>query len=539
MLLVINNKIDVDECELNFEVTTRAFQEHMGRDLAQLDAYFSCIVVCQLPNTKTTAVAEDGNMLLGSELFGEQVGKIRTLISSLLSSRLVEREHRLATAGGPGRRIITSRQGLWYAMLPRIVAKLNTGEAVHVTRLIDEAWAATVAAATGRDAPMDVFQAFLTHMRPAPTLSATAPRLHEDALARFAGFAAAAMDVAAHLVAARLRAVDPALRFEDKMEAGARGQLEGVAALLADIAPCRAVYGDGHRGAAIELGTPTERAGEPLLCMQERRVHTKSHRGARTVRGGGPTLWQRMLAVLPYNPVWAGEYCAAHTPAVDVPALVADVLAAVAEPPAAFLHRLADLADAHSSASVAITFAPLDATAAAAVPPHTLAPAAAAAAGGLRVRLRAAPLDAALMPYCVGCCRKRAAPGAGGGSAGEAAPVDGSGGGTGVEGDDSYMAWTAAFLSDFLSRAGAEAMHAMGVTGSAAPRSGGGGGGVTFADAGATAAARGAGGGGRRGGLRPAATTGGVAVAVQSVVFGLCGPCLRVVVESGGAGAPL
>ena len=211
----------------------------------------------------------------------------------------------------------------------------------------------------------------------------------------------------------------------------------------------------------------------------------------------------------------------------------------VAEPPAAFLHRLADLADAHSSASVAITFAPLDATAAAAVPPHTLAPAAAAAAGGLRVRLRAAPLDAALMPYCVGCCRKRAAPGAGGGSAGEAAPVDGSGGGTGVEGDDSYMAWTAAFLSDFLSRAGAEAMHAMGVTGSAAPRSGGGGGGVTFADAGATAAARGAGGGGRRGGLRPAATTGGVAVAVQSVVFGLCGPCLRVVVESGGAGAPL
>ena len=74
------------------------------------------------------------------------------------------------------------------------------------------------------------------------------------------------------------------------------------------LAPCAAVYGAGHTGRAIELGTPVVVEGlsgpaaaaalsEPILCLQERRHHHRSHRGARCVRGGGPSIWARLLAV--------------------------------------------------------------------------------------------------------------------------------------------------------------------------------------------------------------------------------------------------
>jgi len=362
----------------------------MGKDLAALDAYFSCIVVAQLPNIKTIGVAPEGRMLIGSELFAEQVSKLRTLLASLLNSRLVERDARAAGAGGPGRRIITSRQGLWYAMLPRIVERLNSGEAVHVSRLVDEAWTACLTSALGSQAPMDVYKALVTALRPGSQLSAAAPRLAEDVLMRFDAFSRLACDVAVRIVVGRLRALDASLLFDDKVEIAARPQLETVLRLLDDIAPCRAVYGEGGR--AAECGRPLERPDEPVLCLQECRVHAKGHRGSRRVKGGGSTLWQRLLAVVPYNPTWPGAFVPPHVTRPDVRTMLSDVVEGVHAPRDVYLTSLADLQHAYTSASCAVEYVVMDGAAPVA-PPACL------------LRLRPRRTGEWVLPYCVACAR--------------------------------------------------------------------------------------------------------------------------------------
>lgn len=79
-----------------------------------------------------------------------------------------------------------------------MVSKLNAAEPVHVSRLLDEAWAESIVRVVGSEAPLDCFKAFLTYLRPPPSLSAGAvgQRMHEDYLARFERFYALACDVA-------------------------------------------------------------------------------------------------------------------------------------------------------------------------------------------------------------------------------------------------------------------------------------------------------------------------------------------------------
>lgn len=38
-------------------------------------------------------------------------------------------------------RLITQHQGLWFALLPRVVRELNAGRGVNVSQLIDRTWA--------------------------------------------------------------------------------------------------------------------------------------------------------------------------------------------------------------------------------------------------------------------------------------------------------------------------------------------------------------------------------------------------------------
>lgn len=518
----------------------RSFQDLMGRDLAQLDSYFSCIVVCQLPNIKTTAVTEEGRMLIGSELFVEQVTKIRTLIASLLNSRIVDRENRLCNLGGPGRRIITSRQGLWYTMLPRIVQKLNSEEPVHVSRLIDEAWASTIAQHVGHDAPMDIFKAFITFARPPSSISSAAPRLYEDVLMRFAAFHALMCDLSVVLVAGRMRHLDASLLFDDRVEMAARPQLEMLLTMLGDITPCRAVYGEGHKGAAIELGVPVDRPEEPVLCLQEKRVHAKSHRGAGRVKGGGPSMWQRLLAVLPYNPTWNGEYCPALVSRPDLKNILEEVVESTHAPSARYFSKLLDVQNAHSSHLITIDFAPLEAVE---QPASTVTTTAFPIAtdgtymDGGPLRIRRAPLHSEYMAYCVACGRKvhsqaSTAPSVASSNSYSAGSESSSGGG---EADDitaaaSYASWTAAVFTEFLGLAALEAKNMLGLSKGSAPKA------VSFGgEESATSVVPQA---GKRGGLKrtpvAAGTTGSVTRLehgregqVQQLTFGLCAGCVE------------
>jgi hypothetical protein len=511
----------------------------MGRDLNQLDAYFSCIVVCQLPNIKTTAVTDDGRMLLGSELFSEQVTKVRTLLASLLNSRMADRDNRLSGAGGPGRRIITSRQGLWYSMLPRIVERLNSGEPVHVARLVDEAWAESISQLDGQEAPLDIFKSFVTYARPSPALSNSGARAHEDYLLRFAGFCELLYDVSVRLVAARMRHMDKGLLFDDKVDNAARPQLEAALTMLADMTPCRAVYGEGHKGAPIELGVPVERPDEPVLCLQEHRVHIKSHRGCRRVKGGGSSMWQRLLSVLPYNPTWAGDFEPALVARPDLYSMLEEVRELLRISVVDFYAQLLDLQMSHSSMTMTIEFAPLEG----ALPAPT-AGSESADAGPLRIRH--AKLESPIMPYCIGCGRKTLGSSADHAkSAGIAAGAHASlGAGEHEDAGDSdsspgYRSWATALLGDFFTIAAAEASHLLGLGkgGAAASKS------VTFSPGKPDEAPEGLNRHVRRGGMKrslafdsgdaPASILSQQAapIVTQHVVFGLCKRCVTVALQ--------
>ncbi len=88
---------------------------------------------------------------------------------------------------------------------------------------------------------------------------------------------------------------------------------------LGDMTPCVALY-DGD-------ATPVERPGEPVLCLQEFRVH-KCHRTSRRVRGG-KGLWASIAGFLPFNYAWAGSFVAPRLPSLDPAALVDTVVALV------------------------------------------------------------------------------------------------------------------------------------------------------------------------------------------------------------------
>ena len=538
----------------------------MGRDFQQLDLYFSSVLVYQLPNSKTAAVREsDGIILNGRTAFADQIRKLRELLRAVLNTRKLERDGAGAmkssgcggsggSGAGPGRRLITSRQGLWYSMLPRIVAKLNGGETVHVTRLLDEAWAESMRGVLSgsEEAPLDAFKALFTHLRPPAALSERAARAHEDYLSRFERFYALSVDVIARVVAARLRCMDRALLLDERLRRAVMPQLEGALALLADLVPCRAVYGAGHSGPAIQLGTPMERACEPVLCLQERRVHRKGHRAARRVKGGGPDLWRRLANLLPYNPTWPGPYQPAQVQDVDALALADDVVELVGLADAHFAGpALQALQDCHSSSTVRVTWAPLQDVSwdIAKLPADTAShDVAEATAGPLRLQPQESGRN--VPPYCAGCGRRcasgseaRVASGSGvvgaahGRATGMFVDADGDSTGTGA-GEGSYHSWVTALIADVIPALTAEAKHALGLAGGNAERvakiDGGGISGVVSFDSRKPAAA-GAGAmlGARRGGLKRAQDVASdiagceppVEQLIQVIVLGLCRRC--------------
>lgn len=103
-------------------------------------------------------------------------------------------------------RLITSRHGLWFTLLPRVVQLINEGDQVHVTRLIDDAWVSQHAQLEGKsDAPFDVVKAIITAFRPPAALSRASPLMHEDFLLRFSAFCDLVYTVRAGRVGVRTR----------------------------------------------------------------------------------------------------------------------------------------------------------------------------------------------------------------------------------------------------------------------------------------------------------------------------------------------
>jgi hypothetical protein len=184
--------------------------------------------------------------------------------------------------------------------------------------------------------------------------------------------------------------------------------------------PCCAVYGDAlptavrrpasevnaaateasGAAAALQLGVPLERPHEPVLCLQEARVHAKSHRGSRRVRGGGATLWQRLGTLTPYNPVWPGGFVRAAIVLPDIADLIEDVLTMAYAPFGEFLQAgLADLQSTHSGRAMHIVFVPLQ-------PSRPLDPAGPTADQFATCCLRIDATMPAQLPYCFLCSRK-------------------------------------------------------------------------------------------------------------------------------------
>ena len=145
--------------------------------------------------------------------------------------------------------------------------------------------------------------------------------------------------------------------------------------LLDGVVPCCAVYGDASLDSARrsvselnasagapaaplwhELGVPIERPHEPVLCLQEARVHSKSHRGSRRVRGGGSTIWQRLSALAPHNPVWPGTHKPTAIVKPDLSDAIAEVLQVAFAPPAHAAAALLKLQRSHSSSTVDVVF---------------------------------------------------------------------------------------------------------------------------------------------------------------------------------------
>jgi hypothetical protein len=321
-------------------------------------------------------------------------------------------------------------------------------------------------------------------------------------------------DIAVRIAAARLRAVDPAWRVEARVRAFARAQVEAMLGVLEDVTPCKAVYGARTSGGAPvgDVGTPVERPGEPVLCLQECRVHSKGHRASRRVRGGGRTLWEKLVSLLPYNPTWEGAFEPAYGPRPDraraVASLVDDCVALLEEGEGDFLGpSLAALLAEHGTGGMtALHLAPL--------PGVALPPAAALRACPVPL-LADTPAPPATMPYCIGCADKLvvAPAGAAAGGAQMAAAAAAAGGGG---------APTASVATPVPSRSwlAGKVMDVLGMSGGG----GGGGGGEAVSVSAVAAVPRAARGGSVKEEAAAAAAAG--ACAQQVCILGLCQACV-------------
>jgi hypothetical protein len=472
-LILVQNKLPGDEIEYDWEETTRKWNASMGRDAQALDGYFSTTMAIQIPNKKWPAGPGHRS---GAEGFEYQISKLRATLSGVLDAKVMEAQVQEAmgmtaeATNGPlspsdksktsRHAVLTSRQGLWYLMLPRVVNRLNSGGSVHVNRLMDEAWAEMLAGLLGpgsgssksgssgsakKGGLWDEFKMFATYLRPHPKHSTTPEEglVCEDVLARFDRYHALVLDVSVRLIAAKLRSNPETRHFPEKIRNDVAKWLQGVVQMLDELSPCCAVDGEGHTGPKHELGTPAGPGSDTtILCLQEKRGHKKGHRGCKIVKGGGTAFWQRLKnSLTPYNPVWPGDFKPApkfrsNKSIYDLQDEVA-YLAQIDDDYTFYGDELKSLQNSHSKDNVRISFALIASSSSSSTTTATAAAMPSASSSSRDpLRLSASPLSDPAMPYCCGCsCLARHHSKNGGSSKKE----DGVSNGSGAAADDGMV----------------------------------------------------------------------------------------------------
>ena len=418
VLLLVSNKRDGDRCVLDIQLSTQQFTDACGDAFRTLDQYFSALVCVYLPNKRNKTVDENGNIFDGGEMFAQQIDKLKRLLAALMRARLVSRyESNSGGGGGQQSRLITSKQGLWFELVPRVIRELNSGRQVHVTRLVDESWSAAMSRISGdREAANDIMKSFVSYLRPKPILSQGAKIIHEDYLRRFDRFCSFCCAIAVRIAAARLRTVDPAYRIESRVRSFAKAQIEAMKLILEDVAPCRALYSQAKLTIGETLGVPIDRVDEPVLCLLENRVHTKGHRSNRRVRGGGKTVWQKVVGnLLPYSPAWEGPFdtggvaAKASRALKTIDEMVNDVIVLTNMSTGDYLTSLRMLQRAYSNNGVDVIFALLsiEDVNEMLVSNNTSSNSQFLLTSPIEVKAEALSRDSLLMmPYCIGCADK-------------------------------------------------------------------------------------------------------------------------------------
>ena len=364
-LVLLGNKLPGEEVEEDVSVSTDQFFAAWGEDARVLDSYFSAVVCLYVPHKANMWRREDGSIVDGAVVFERQILKLRHILQQLAVKRLRRSRALMAGAGAGGgdalddQRLITQQSGLWYTLLPYVVQELNASRGVNVSELIDRAWASAVSASGAQtDRDLDVFMTFIAHMRPPRALSASAPRFNEDVILRFDALRSLVLSTTTRLLAARLRRIDAGLLVESKVKAYVRRTASAVVEILEGLAPCVAELDTAASGLA-----PTSRPDEPVLCLEEARVHGKgAHRCSRRVSPSGTaSVWSRILSRTPYNATWPGQFQPPQLQSLTLDGVAEEVWAAVHMDDGAFLEalQLLQTQGAAGSSRVSLGFVPL------------------------------------------------------------------------------------------------------------------------------------------------------------------------------------
>ncbi|CAE6964886.1 unnamed protein product [Symbiodinium sp. KB8] len=299
-LVLLGNKLPGEEVEEDVSVSTDQFFAAWGEDARVLDSYFSAVVCLYVPHKANMWRREDGSIVDGAVVFERQILKLRHILQQLAVKRLRRSRALMAGAGAGG------------------------GDA------LDDHGAQT-------DRDLDVFMTFIAHMRPPRALSASAPRFNEDVILRFDALRSLVLSTTTRLLAARLRRIDAGLLVESKVKAYVRRTASAVVEILEGLAPCVAELDTAASGLA-----PTSRPDEPVLCLEEARVHGKgAHRCSRRVSPSGTaSVWSRILSRTPYNATWPGHFQPPQLQSLTLDGVAEEVWAAVHMDDGAFLEAL-------------------------------------------------------------------------------------------------------------------------------------------------------------------------------------------------------
>lgn len=480
ILLLLCNRRDADACILDIKASTAQFYEAMGESVNTLDQFFSAILAVYLPNRRSVIYSSSSGgegggegqqqqqqpqpptiIADGATLYSEQIGKVRACLAALMQSRLLTRYGAGGVANGSGggggaaasmgapTRAITARQGLWYELLPRVVREINSGKTVSVMRLVDEAWNAALAAASCGGAGSgsgsgdlgarvgDALKSFSVCVRPPPLGSCKggAPEL----LNRFDAYLTLVTDLGVRVAASHMRGLPAPLRIPERTLSFATSTLRLAVEVVDECAPCRAEY-SGPPVTPCKDGLPP---GSGIVCLQERRAHTKGHRSSRRVTGGGgKTFWDKVAnTFIAHTPVWAGPWQAPLVHSPDVPKLAATAVELSGASPMEWHASLLALgrrngageffelvwgvlegggggggtsgaaASASTSTQQSAADTPSSAAAAAAIPPPPKLMTGGLGKGGSRLNFSPTTIiPLSTQPYCCGCCKKVPAP---------------------------------------------------------------------------------------------------------------------------------